>query len=61
MIANQVISKVRDECHPLQWPKEEMNFVSIAGIMLATTVVGRVTFLFLQSRAKYRRRKRRSG
>jgi hypothetical protein len=38
-----------------------MNFVSIAGIMLATTVISRVMFLYLESRAAYRRRLRRSG
>jgi hypothetical protein len=38
-----------------------MNFVSIAGIMLATALFGRVTFLFLESRAKYRRQMWRSG
>jgi hypothetical protein len=38
-----------------------MSFVSIAGIMLATTVLGRVMFLYLESRARYRRRMRRSG
>ena len=38
-----------------------MNFVSIAGIMLATTAISRIMFLFLESRAKYRRRMRRSS
>jgi hypothetical protein len=38
-----------------------MKFVSIAGIMLATTAIGRIMFLFLESRAKYRRRMRPSG
>jgi hypothetical protein len=38
-----------------------MKFIAIAGIMLATTVFGRVTFLFFESRAKYRRQMRRSG
>lgn len=39
----------------------EMSVVSIAGIMLVTTVVGRVVFLYLESRAKDRRRMRCSG
>ena len=38
-----------------------MNFVSIAGIMLVTIAFGRVTFLFSEARAKYRRRMRPSG
>jgi hypothetical protein len=38
-----------------------MTFVSIAGIMLATTVASRIMFLYLESRAAYRRRMRRSG
>ena len=33
-----------------------MNVVSIAGIVLATTVVSRIMFLYLESRAAYRRR-----
>jgi hypothetical protein len=38
-----------------------MNVVSIAGIVLATTVVSRIMFLYLESRAAYRRRMWRSG
>ena len=33
-----------------------MNFVVIAAIMLTATALGRVTFLCLESRARYRRR-----
>ena len=38
-----------------------MNFVIITGILFAATALGRVTFLFLESRAKYRRRMRPSA
>ena len=38
-----------------------MNFVSIAAIMLATMATSRIMFLYLESRATYRRRMRRSG
>ena len=37
-----------------------MNFVSIAGIMLATAAISRIMFLYQESRATYRRRMRRS-
>ena len=38
-----------------------MTFVSIAGIMFATAAIIRIMFLYLESRATYRRRMRRSG
>lgn len=38
-----------------------MNFVAIAGIMLGTTAISRIMFLYLESRATYRRRMRTSG
>jgi hypothetical protein len=37
-----------------------MNFVSMAGIMLATAAISRIMFLYLESRAAHRRRIRRS-
>jgi hypothetical protein len=39
----------------------KMNVVYIAGMVLATTVVSRIMFLYMESRAAYRRRMRRSG
>jgi hypothetical protein len=38
-----------------------MKFLIIAGVLLATTGFGRVAFLYLEARAKYWRRMRRSN